>query len=265
MKEVSTKLVYYFYGDKNFAINRANRIHFNCLSYYCDRFDDSEFYISIDDINNKDLIEEIECSIIRCGYVNAKFNVIENGSYRESIALFDGVINKLEESDGLTFFGHNKGITNYREYSEECIDSWICGLYYLSLENIEDLYGRTINTFFPCSFYGSFLMEKENYDTVRGISSIKTYYAGSFYWINNAEIYNRYGKNCIKIVGRYSAECLPFDLCKDYEIELASYRLFKFNGIDLYSSSALIAIECVLGEEEYNKFNDFYRKMLSFN
>lgn len=211
MKHISRRLIFYFYGFDDYKNNRAIKIHLNCLKHYCEIFDEAIFYISVNDVTNTSLITSIENDIINIGYnKNVKFVVVEDTEYHESLIFYEEVVKKLQDLDGITFFGHTKGITNYdRGYTQDCVDSWITGMYYLNLEFMEDVENRLIAR--EGRFYGTFLSEIGE-DVINNGSmptnKNRLMYTGTFFWMNCTQIFSDY-RTFPKLTSRWYTEMFP--------------------------------------------------------
>lgn len=184
MEHIKKRLIFYFYTFNDFMNNPAIKIHLKCLKYYSHVFDEALFIISIDDKNNSKLIFDTEIELLKLGFNNIQFKIHKNNAYCEAEPFYNEIVSKLKTLDGLTFFGHTKGVTNVLNPScvIESINAWILGMYYLNLEFIDEVEKSLL--YEPYRFYGAFLCDATQ-------SVLKQYlYAGTFYWINCSAIYN---------------------------------------------------------------------------
>lgn len=181
---IKKRLVFYFYTFKNFRDNRANQLHLKCLKHYSRIFDEALFVISLDETDDTNLIFETQVELLKCGFKNIQFKIHKNGPYREAQPFYNEIVKNLRYLDGITFWGHNKGTTNYnREGAEqESIDAWILGMYYLNLEFIDEVEKSLCDD--VCRFYGAFLTDCTDTDW-RCFA-----YLGTFYWINGASVWD---------------------------------------------------------------------------
>ena len=153
---IKKRLVFYFYTFENFMDNRAIKIHLKCLKKYSNVFDNALFIISIDDVNNSPLIFETETELLKLGFKDIRFKIHKNNGYCESQPFYEEIVRNLKYLDGLTFFGHTKGVTNYAksDVDIESIDAWLLGMYYLNLEFIPEVEYRM--TYSLSRFFGAF-------------------------------------------------------------------------------------------------------------
>lgn len=184
MEHIKKRLVFYFYTFENFMDNRAIKIHLKCLKHYANVFDEALFIISVDNTGESKLIFDTEVELLKLGFNDIHFKIHKNNSYREAQPFYNEIVAKLNTLDGLTFFGHNKGTTNYENgwAVRESIDAWIIGMYYLNLEFINEVETSLLSE--PHRFYGAFLTDARN-------TALKSWlYSGTFYWINCLEVWN---------------------------------------------------------------------------
>ena len=59
----------------------------------------------------------------------------------------------------LVFFGHNKGITNIKKYGKDNIMYWIAGMYFFSLNYMDEVVDKLIGR--PSFSYGSMLTKND--------------------------------------------------------------------------------------------------------
>lgn len=176
--------VFSFYLTDDYMTNRANRIHFRCIDHYSHIFD--RIIVDIHTNNykeKKDTILELEKYLLTILHSdNVTFKVRETNAFCEAETYYKEIVVNMKYKNGLYFFGHNKGITNYEivgpEY-EKSIDSWIIGMYYLGLNFPKEAEGKMIAQ--ARYFYGGPKLKwlGEGYG-----DSDRFYYAGTFYWTN---------------------------------------------------------------------------------
>lgn len=253
---IKKRLIFYFYTFNGFLDNRAIQIHLRCLSHYCNVFDEALFIISIDDIEDDKLIFDTETEILKCGFRNIQFKVHKNNSYCESQPFFEEIVSKLDVLDGLTFFGHTKGITNVlkNDVVIESIDAWILGMYYLNLEFIDEVEKSLCYT--PHRFYGAFLTDcKDPWYK-------QFFYAGTFYWINCPYVWNDAVAKIVKLPTTFNhrnfAESFPGLLYEwnngRHGLDSHCKRILYLN--DFYKKSHT-SIPFLTGcEDGYNKFKE---------
>lgn len=213
-ESVKKRIIFYFYVFENYKDNYAIKIHLQCLRHYSHVFDEAFFVISVDDVNNTDLIMDVERELLSIGFKDVRFKVHKNNPYCESQVFFDEIAKKLDYLDGLTFFAHTKGITNINndEYPIESIEAWIFGLYYFNLNFIDEVERMLI--YRTCRFYGAFLVDLTNYWAKMFL------YSGTFYWLNAQRLVqdNMVGKIKLPtlITDRGFAETFPGSMYREY-------------------------------------------------
>lgn len=211
------KLVFSFYISSDWETNKANQLHFLCLKHYNEIFDKVEIYILVDDRQDQKNIQKVKEKFLsifsKCDSLS--FFVIDNTPYRESFVVKHFIFDKLGE-DELVFFAHNKGITNFNIYSETYIFKWIVGLYFYSLNFMDEVYDFFYNDNFTLS-YGPFLEYYDNDDnnTERILQKYNWYYVGTFYWIHSKKLKNfieRHNKILPEMGDRFYSENILGDI-----------------------------------------------------
>lgn len=252
-------LVYYFYCTRENVFNEINCIHFECLRRYNKIFNDIKFCISINDTNDKQLIKEVQSKILEIfdnNFEKISFIIYKNEpNLCECNFFYNEIISKLDEYD-LVFFGHNKGFLSASEKQKYSLYHWSIGMYYYSLEFMDEveLYlGKQYNGL----FYGSFLREDENTETL-----YNKHYMGTYFWINCQQLKQNIGHLTYKSVKPYSrfyAENYPGNII---ETNLYSHLNRKIYHIDydIYSHFPQVIQE--LYPEEKN-FYYIYNNILN--
>lgn len=181
------RLVYHFFIPDNWKELETVQIHLKCLKHYSHIFDEAIFVLSLNDVNNKDNANEIQKILLDSGFdKNVTFKIVENTNLYESKTLYEEVTSKMDKLDGITFFGHSKGIGNelYKQVELDKLKVWIYGLYYFSLEFMNEvrsyMYGIHAITYGP---FKTQIDETEN--------KYKWFYSGTFFWINTQKLYDK--------------------------------------------------------------------------
>lgn len=247
---VTKRLVFHFYADESWRDNVANECHFRCLDHFSSIFDEALIVISLKNggnINENDIKKRF-VDVIKAKTLS--FKVVENTPYYEAETFKNEIIDKARELDGITFFAHNKGVSNVfdKDKSLMAVLSWICGLYYYGLSFPEEAEKRLCIDL-RTMFYGPYLMQT-NYINNRG----HVWYAGTFYWVNT----NRLVKTCSdipKIFDREYAEWLPGEVC--WGSFLSSHNNLFLPDSDLYRNWMYYAKMSALSDEEYEEFVAF--------
>lgn len=263
------RLVFHFYAEKDYKENRAIKIHLRCLKFYHNIFDEAIFFIAVDDITNTDLIKSIEKDLIDCEFKNVRFQVVQNDCYREARTFYDQIICKLKTLDGMTFFGHTKGYTNYKKLpnhaTPENLDIWITAMYYLSLNFIDEAEDFLFNHPRCNDFYGSFLS-----DWIDDNGIDHAIYSGTFYWLNCAQIFSRhYLKEEPPVLDNLAyAETYPStfynkDSFLNNPKSLSSHKLWMSYTINYYRYSQNVISNFFDGEKELKDYMEFKNNIIN--
>lgn len=258
--------------------NAANKIHFVCLSKYINIFDEARFTISVDDLSNLDLISYgLQWILSLGGTFEKTINIRKNTDLFEVETFGKEFLNKSDEFDGMVFFGHNKGTTNFNnpQLNHESVFKWICGMYFYNFEFVDEVEGIfTGKLRAPDVFYGAFLeyFSKEKQSLVHAIPNNPSglEYCGTFYWINTPLYRNGKKMGVIKDVeptSRFFAEEYPgmfFDRYA-YGAGIASHNdaCFDATVINLYhmNDDMWEWIAGQIGDAE--KFKEFIKEIKS--
>lgn len=185
-------LVYNMYIIDSYVDNSATGkiydMHFIMLNKICPLFDEIIFILTYNGNNNdqivlnfkKKLIEE--CS--QCPKITFIFEK-NNANYREGIIYKKYIIDKLNEYDGLTMFGHSKGVTNSNNinYLDNTL-LWIYSLYYLNTTwNLEVFNKLDDNPNCKYITYGGLYFKDRRHNI-----KYNWFYSGSFYWLNTKKL-----------------------------------------------------------------------------
>lgn len=170
------RLIFSFYLTNDWEESETNILHIRLLSKYLGIFDDVIFCLITDNDIKLEVVKNFQRLIIgKCGG-DVTFKVYKNTNYRESLVFYNEISKKLKDLDGVTFFGHNKGISNLY-FGIENVKMWICALYYFSFEHdlpFEFLNGPMV--------YGPLKVCCSNEFFVSSGQSVHDwYYAGTFF------------------------------------------------------------------------------------
>lgn len=204
------QLFFYLYSTKDTLYCETNKIHFKCLEYFKNTFDEATIGIAVDDLTDKTLIKDTEkifFDIFSDTVERLNFIIMKNDPQLcEAAFFYNEIALKLNDLD-LVFFGHGKGITNLNreDINVEGLKHWIVGMYYASLFTLdENINNITIKSFL---FSGPFLHVSEDFMG----------YEGSFYWLNGKRIHTyctTINKELPKLCGRFYAERFPESIIK---------------------------------------------------
>ncbi len=267
------RLIFNFYIDNEWKENHINKIHFYCLNYFKSAFDEIIFMVSLNDINNEELIYDFEkyvMSLTLC--TNIQFKIKENHVLREAKNFYDEIALKLSELDGLTFFAHNKGITNYISpyYEPKEIEMWVTSMYYGCLSRVSEMEYELTDA--RRLAYGTLLdiinLNKDDdplfFDSMGlWLGERRYFYMGTFFWMNCPMIdYYMHNNNVHlpMLVDRWYAENFFSNIFDVYHC--ASFDMRKtFNYVDGGARNIMSIIEFSFGDE-LGKYFDFHNKVL---
>jgi len=257
---IKKRLIFHFYITDNIFSSKISNLHFKCLSKYSGIFDEAIFVLSIDDINKNELIAYVKKRLIDCGFFkNVSFHVVQNSYLRESETFYNYVADKLNELDGLTFFGHSKGVGNEVEgKANESVVEWIKAAYFLNFNYISEMETLLIGSPYSIT-YGAL---KCSWDEIENRN--KWIYSGTFFWVNAQRMANYAEKNNLKISApnnRYYSETFCGEILPlMYEsVSHEAYYLFGEGCKNWYNNSFLYIDYFLVTEndkEEYKKFKE---------
>ena len=187
-----------------------------------------------------------------------RFKVSENDQYREARAFREEIVDRLNEYSGITFFAHNKGVSNVLNpnFDNVSIKRWIASMYYLNLEEDilkeaeEELVGA-----FASPFFGAYCIKSEKIE-----NKYKQWYAGTFYWTNTNRLYNDIVQRGLPIPNLHDrgyAEFFPGEMEKTLCTHNKVY-LYPFDYNDVTE-----ALEFLLqgNEEELKKYYEYEKAL----
>lgn len=210
------QLVFYFYIFPEWTeINKRFVLHLKCLKSNIQIFNTYKFILAFDDLNNESFINFYKKYIIdylELSNKNVEFVIVQNDKkYREGIHCYNELIAKLNEYDGLVYWGHGK-------YDLDCdfdlISYWVSFIYFINLFSIDELEKNML--YDNKCIFGALL----NYSD--GDKS-NMCYDGSFYWLYPQKILYKYQSN----LENYK---LFIDTCNEFDE-------YKENYDHLYSCS----------------------------
>lgn len=256
---IKKHLVFHFYVPKEYKENEAIRIHLQCLRMYSHVFDSAVFAICFEE-KTEELIDEVEKDILSLGFKNdVRIVVVENTLLTESVTFKRFVLDEIDRTEGMVFFGHTKGVTNKETYKSrwEDIKKWIVALYFYPLEFVDEAEKKM---FYPSpwqiTFFGPLMT---TYDECKTFN-----YPGTFFWLNPQLLYNDIKIGMVeipKMANRSFTEDLPFI----YKTGDFCHRVTSHNGIwthpcGYYNVDFDMVIDYFgdreLFNERYNKIND---------
>ena len=246
-------LVYHLFVDDTFKDNISYNLHKECLQMYGDVFDEMTFVIRVNDMNRKDIIETATNWVLEVsGDKPLTIKIKENHPWFEVQTFKEEILENVDTLRDYVFFAHNKGALrmdgrdNYTKTDPESVLRWIFGLYYFSLNfmnEVEDRFSGHVRA--SEMFYGPFLTQYRDPSVSPMLRYNKNncFYQGTFYWINMPKFSNYIKQGLItlpEVDDRYWVEMLPGVVCgrelfgdglashKDKAI-LDDFNLYKMN------------------------------------
>lgn len=250
---VKNHLIFHFFITKGWKKDNAYKIHFRCLEYFRDVFDDVSFFLATEEKGMDNDIREVEAKLLGVFFNKGiTFKIIPNTYLNESETFYNEIINSDKHKDELVFFAHTKGISN-KSYSKENIYNWILILYYYNLNFIDDVYKALQRE--PGIFYGT-LKVPDNTDANNGEKKKRYMYAGTFYWMNASRLYTK-----SVVYNRWMAELYP----TFYDTEfMSTYKDMYFIRMNAYCDNPEEIIQVLenYSKEGIEKYNEFKKHIL---
>lgn len=256
--KTNTRLVFHFYASENIFSSEISEIHFKCLSRYSELFDSAVFIISVDDTNRTDIINYVKNRLIEGGYYNnVTFHIIKNNELRETATFYDFIASKLGDLDGLTFFGHSKGVGNEIDgVANESVKEWIKASYFLNMAFFDEVIELLVEKPYGIS-YGALKCSWNEIDNAN-----KWIYSGTFFWLNTQRLKRFLDKRNVNIKkpdDRYYSELF----CGEHlPIERASvsheaYYLFGDGCKKWYDNAPMYIDYYLLTDQDKEKYKVF--------
>jgi hypothetical protein len=263
MKSLDKKrMIYSFYVNDDSFDHRINKLHFKLLERYIHKFDEVIFCIIIDDRERYDLIQRIEEFIISIYHKKLTFKIYDNTNYRESLVFYNEIATQMSNLDGVTFFGHNKGISDTDQI--ETVEMWVAAMYYFNLEF--ELPNNDLNGF---TFYGALKTDNINPDGIGVKDNLlqkhSWVYCGTFFWGKYQEldrVCKRFGREIPALTNRWYSEMFPGEMVESFygkcykNLYIIGQLVFDGN-IDLYIKSTLYD-----EPEDYDMFVRFFNEVI---
>ena len=197
------RMIFSFFLTNENLYDEINQLHLKLLSKYINRFDEVIFCIIVNNDIKREIICELQKQVISSSTKDIIFKIYENTMYRESYVLYNEIALKLAELDGITFFGHNKGISD--TFGKENVKIWIAALYFFSFEvELPNNYLNGVMAYGPLKSTGC------NHKFIPAIQNTFDWsYCGTFFWIKSQEIVSYmkfWGKELPKLTTRWYSE-----------------------------------------------------------
>lgn len=230
--------------------SRAYKIHMECLRHFADVFEDAVIVLDKTDTYMRSEMLKVQNDFLGLGIDDIQFKVREQDNTFESQHFYNELLMKLRHYDNLVFFTHLKGLTNYGTFDTENIDEWILGMYYQSLNFIDEVEYYLSSR--DNAFFGSFLVQTDK------PNETYLHYEGCAYWVN-PYILRKIGmfeKPC----NRWYAEDFPYrNYTEDDTVMPAHNGRYTFNS-NMYSDAVLVN-KFILGDD-YNGFEEYKSNIL---
>lgn len=252
---ITKNLVFHFYTFSGFEENEAIKLHLACLKRFSGIFDNALFVISVDDLSDIETIKKTEIAVVGCGFKNVRFKIAENDYYCEGKTFKNEIIDRIQSFDGITFFGHTKGVTNVLNGSidKTSVLKWIAAMYYLNL-NFVDEAERTLIKEFKYSMYGSYKVVDDKIENKN-----RTWYAGTMYWINTNRLSNNMvqrGLSFPKLHDRGYAEFITGEVDK-----LGTHGDVYLYPFDYDTAGFLVNFLLLNDASEIEKYNEYEKAL----
>lgn len=272
------RLIFYFYVTPDFFERKTNLCHIECLRHYIHIFDVADFYLSLDDVSDYELINKVEKALLDFGFgKDIYFHIHQNDKYRESAIVKEEIADKLKEMDKeLVFFAHGKGYTNLDVYDETSMLHWLIGCYYLSLEFVDEAINLLCGNQTFISF-GSFplVLDKKSLpddylktnELYLGRIKYGWCYSGTFFWlypdklVDHMEIFRQ---DVPKLFDRYYSEKFLGNVMS-YASNATGHSLrYLYPNNNMYNDGiAEGCIKFLLGSEASVDYYNFFNKILN--
>jgi len=272
------RLVFHFFIAKDWRTNPIYKIHFNCLDYYKECFDEAYFALSLEDPNDIDSLYEVKQKLVDIfrALDKIEFERVPNTDFCECPTFKSQIAERIGKDD-FVFFAHTKGVMNIKEFEKDKVYQWICGLYYFSLNEQKQDKGFLDRIFINNTHfisYGSFKLQF--YLKHKTFNKYEWYYCGTFFWINSKRLSDYIRINETKLPEMsdrfYSENFLGniYPLIENnpvfpgsYEIKGTDFQFLQYNK-PVSIDAIPYYIEFLLRtEEEIKDYNSFFVKMTS--
>lgn len=215
MEKSKRRLVFHFFITKDWRENKVYDLHFKCLKFYKECWDEVYFALSTEDASDTESLMEVKEKLFKIFSDTKKveFEIIQNSLYGEVPTFKKEVIDRFGQDD-LVFFAHTKGVTDIKKnWLPEDIYKFVCCLYYFTLNDAlrkgeePDLITRYLEIETDFLSFGAFMTQFTYEKHIK--NKYEWYYAGTFFWINSKRLEQYITLNKIelpKVTDRYYAE-----------------------------------------------------------
>lgn len=254
---IKRRLVYHFFISDDYETNDVYKIHFACLEYFANIFDEAVFIITSNNENAP--YSDVQSKLLKI-FKNARvtIEIKTNTELCEAETFYNEVVKKDESV--LTFFFHTKGITNTHDCSKDNIVQWILLIYYYSLNFPTDMEEQLL--FYPyIMFYGS--CKGIINITNKTLKNDSTIYTGCGYWINNRRLLDN-ENDIFQIKDRWYGEMMPYNFEERYK---GSYKDVYIKNHNYYNddNEKIVDILEWYDKEGVKQFYEFKEKILALS
>jgi hypothetical protein len=243
-------LIYYLYLENPYFIDKTTLIHLNCLKFFKNIFDGEKiiYVTSNNKIENED---EIKGLFDFFNTTNITFKV--NDSEKRESFYFLEQMSKIESESSITFFAHNKGVTNNGE--PDSLLNWILSMYFF---NLSGLYISEINDSLndKYNFYG---VLRKTVSCPPWVYS-NWHYSGTYFWFNTKKI--KTSDLSFFNEGRFEVESFPGNH-SSVEFSKCDGRFSYDYNFDARISSFWDEFFTKLTHNEINEFYEFKKNVLT--
>ena len=256
-------LIFHMFAFRGFTNSDFTKIHEQCLKHYIDVFDESRFIVVVNNLSDNEAILEAFNWVSNITHGNRfSFKVKPNTELFEVDTFKEEILDNVDTLRDYVFFAHLKGITENTSvpyYEKNSVLRWVCGLYYFSLNFIDEVTARFSGHARASEmFYGPFptVYNDPSVSPMLRMNHNNCFYQGTFFWLNMRKFSNYLKEGIIKlpeIDDRYWTEMLPGVICgrEEYGDGIAShYDIAITNDFNFYAMT----------REEWNHLSNILRE-----
>lgn len=254
------KLVYAFYVNKDYG-GKITDIHFNCIEQFSACFDEMDINFILDEEYPRDFLLDAEqrFSKIFLGK-NVSFTLWPNTGYREALIFYNKVAKRLKDEE-MVFFAHNKGVTNIHKYNKEQIYTWVVGMYFYSLNFMDEVQDQLLNKKYYS--YGPYLTIRNELEHP---NKYGWYYIGTYFWLNGKKLYQYMVNENIPLPemgDRFYAEEFPGNIIPTWPMVFTGSHGTRYITTDEDYYTAAKNLTNAIYDTANDGFNDFYSKIVN--
>jgi hypothetical protein len=237
----------------------CENIHKACIKEFLSQFDEAVIVFTMNNWD-KDRYEEYCKFFLKWGPSDISFKYLSNHPSRECNTFRKEIIEKMNLLDGLTFFCHNKGITNFG-LNRKSISLWIIAMYWYNLSNMEFPVNETIGASRMCTGILNYYNENDAWTRYHWM------YSGTFFWLNCQQIHDhlvRTGMEMPCVNSRNDVENWIGDVIPRNRAGSIMYNIDNPHGEwiwDPYNNMEQI-LEQYSTPSDYESFIQFYNKII---